>query len=232
MLAWVRSQLWSRRSVLQDWLGALPARQMDTFKTVTHKWNSFYVMGSVALQGALESCPDGDAICAAQQVRIAGELLSRLADDLIHGSEIMHDEARHLAIIPAVAPLEPASFRTSSVRWPISLSKLLHQVAFSERNQFFHKLRTLERTVEALISEFLDNTEILSESPTMPLVESWSAFERLHDDLNTCLREYEVVLKGFLRAVPPEIAPQIAARLEAPAEGRLRYVRRRATVSV
>jgi hypothetical protein len=232
VLAWVRSRWWSRRSVLQDWLGALPPRQMETFKTVTQKWNSLYVMGSVALQGAFELCPYGDAICAVQQVKISGELLSRLADELNHGSEIMQDEARHLAIIPAVAPLEPASFRGSSIRWPISLSKLLHQVTFSERNQFFHKLRALERTVEVLISEFQENTEILSESPTLPLLESWIAFERLHDDLNTCLREYEVVLKGFLRAVPLEIAPQIAARLEAPAEVRARSVRRAAEVSV
>ena len=231
MLAWVQSRLRSRRSVLQDWLGALPSQQMDTFKTVTHRWNSMYVMGSVALQGALELCPDGDARCAAQQAGIAAELLNRLAHELIQAIAIMEGEARHLAIIPAVEPLEPADFRSSSVHWPISLSKLLHQVTFSERNQFFHKLRTLERTVEVLTAEFLDNIDSFSEHPTFPPGELWAALERLHDDLNTCLRECEVVLKSFLRAVPPEIAPEIAARLETPAEVRVRSPRRGIAVS-
>jgi hypothetical protein len=186
-------------------------------------------MGSVALEGAFELRVNGNNRYAAQQAKIAGELLERLADDLISGCRIMEDEARHFADIPAVDPLDPANFRTPTILWSLSLSRLLHQVAFGARNRFFHKVRTLERTVEALADEF---SEVLADVVAIsPSVESWDALERLHDDLNTCLRESEVVLKSFLRALSPEVALPVLARLEAPPKRRVRPVRARDRVS-
>ncbi|MGA8268212.1 MAG: hypothetical protein WB787_10635, partial [Candidatus Acidiferrales bacterium] len=64
-------------------------------------------MGSVALEGSFELRDDGNDRCAAEQAKIAGELLARLADDLISACKIMEDEARHFADIPAVEPLDP-----------------------------------------------------------------------------------------------------------------------------
>lgn len=229
MLSRLRAYLFAHRSVLQDWIGALPPRQMQSFTNLRERWNSAYAMGSVALEGAFELRVNGNYRYAAQQAKIAGELLERLADDLISGCRIMEDEARHFADIPAVDPLDPANFRTPTILWSLSLSRLLHQVAFGARNRFFHKVRTLERTVEALADEF---SEVLADVVAVsPSVESWDALERLHDDLNTCLRESEVVLKSFLRALSPEVALPVLARLEAPPKRRVRPVRARAQVS-
>ncbi len=229
MLSRLRAYLFAHRSVLQDWIGALPPRQMQSFTNLRERWNSAYAMGSVALEGAFELRVNGNNRYAAQQAKIAGELLERLADDLISGCRIMEDEARHFADIPAVDPLDPANFRTPTILWSLSLSRLLHQVAFGARNRFFHKVRTLERTVEALADEF---SEVLADVVAIsPSVESWDALERLHDDLNTCLRESEVVLKSFLRALSPEVALPVLARLEAPPKRRVRPVRARDRVS-
>jgi hypothetical protein len=229
VLSRLRAYLFAHRSVLQDWIGALPPRQMQSFTNLRERWNSAYAMGSVALEGAFELRVNGNNRYAAQQAKIAGELLERLADDLISGCRIMEDEARHFADIPAVDPLDPANFRTPTILWSLSLSRLLHQVAFGARNRFFHKVRTLERTVEALADEF---SEVLADVVAIsPSVESWDALERLHDDLNTCLRESEVVLKSFLRALSPEVALPVLARLEAPPKRRVRPVRARDRVS-
>ncbi len=231
MLGWPWWQLSPRRSVLRDWLGALPQQQMDTYKCVTQRWNSIYGMGSVALEASYEMRSNRNFRRAEEQADVAAELLNRLADDLVHGIEVMHHEARHLAQVPAVEPIDPGHFRSPSVRWTISVSRLLHQVTFSERARFFNKLRTLDRTVEVLSDEFLQSIESLADRHSQESGILWSGFERLHDDLNTCLREAEVVLKCFLRAVPPETAPEIAARLEAPAIRRARPVRQRLEVS-
>jgi len=229
VLSRLPAYLFAHRSVLQDWIGALPPRQMQTFTTLSQRWNSGYAMGSVALEGAFELRVDGNDRCASQQAKIAGELLERLADDLISGCRIMEDEATHFADVPSVDPLDPANFRTPSILWSLSLSRLLHQVAFGARHRFFHKVRTLERTVEVLADEFSEVLEyaVARSSPADP----WDALERLHDDLNTCLRESEVVLKSFLRALSPEFALPVLARLEAPAQRRARPVRRRIAVS-
>jgi len=186
-------------------------------------------MGSVALEGAFELRVNGNTRLAAQQAKIAGQLLERLADELISGCRIMEDEARHFADIPAVDPLDPSNFRSPSILWSLSISRILHQVAFGARNRFFHKVRTLERTVEALADELSDVLEVVAATP--PPVDQWDALERLHDDLNTCLRESEVVLKSFLRALSPEIALPVLARLEAPPKRRVRPVRARDRVS-
>ena len=127
MLSRLRAYLFAHRSVLQDWIGALPPRQMQSFTNLRERWNSAYAMGSVALEGAFELRVNGNNRYAAQQAKIAGELLERLADDLISGCRIMEDEARHFADIPAVDPLDPANFRTPTILWSLSLSRLLHQ---------------------------------------------------------------------------------------------------------
>jgi hypothetical protein len=229
VLAWLRAYLFAHRSVLQDWIGALPPLQMQTFTALRQRWNSGYAMGSVALEGAFELRVNGKSRLAAQQAKIAGQLLERLADDLISGCRIMEDEARHFADIPAVDPLDPSNFRSPSILWSLSVSRILHQVAFGARNRFFHKVRTLERTVEALADELSDVLEVVA--ATSPPVDPWDALERLHDDLNTCLRESEVVLKSFLRALSPEIALPVLARLEGPPKRRVRPLRVRAQVS-
>jgi len=232
MLGWPWWRKSPRRSVLRDWLGALPQKQMDTFKCVTQRWDTIYGMGSVALEGAYELRRNGNSRGARQQANIAGELLGRLADNLVHGIEVMHDEARHLAEVPAVEPAEPGDFRSPSVYWTISVSRILHQVTFSERSRYFNKLRTLDRTVEVLSLEFEHTMDVLDRSGSQQDDPIWDGLNRLHYDLNTCLRECEVVLKCFLRAVSPEIAPEIVGKLEALPPRRTRPVRQHEEVSV
>ena len=44
--------------------------------------------------------------------------------------------------------------------------------------------------------------------------ESWKILESHHYDLNTCLREAEVLLKSFLRALPADQVSDFAAEMD------------------
>jgi hypothetical protein len=232
VLSRLRSYLFSRGSVPQDWVGALPSRHMSTFTTLSQRWNSTYVMGSVALDSALELRKQSNARGAARQARVAGELLNRLADELLSGCHVIEDEARHLADVPAVEPLDPADFRSASILWPVTFSRIFQQVAFGARNRFFYKVRTVERIVESLAADFSESLGDLRDTTPPSALESWDALERIHNDLNVCLRESEVVLKSFLRALTTPSAEQVLMRLEVPAHRRRRPSRHRAAVSV
>jgi hypothetical protein len=189
-------------------------------------------MGSVALESALELRHGGNSGDSVQQAVVAGELLGRLADELITGCRVMEDEARHFAETPAVEPLDPSDFRSPSVLWSVTVSNLVHQVAFGARNRFFYKVRTVERIVEALIFELSETLDEVGDARLRRTGElSWNLLEPLHNDFNICLRESEVVLKSFLRALTPEVAEGVLTRLEAPAQRRSRPVRRRTKVS-
>ena len=232
MLSRLRSYLFSRGSVIQDWIGALPPRHMITFTNVTRRWNCAYVIGSVALESALELRKGGNVRGATQQARVSGELLNRLADELVSGCHVIEDEAHHFADVPAVEPLDPAHFRSASIIWPVTFSRIVQQVAFGARTRFFYKVRTVERTVEALAADFSESLGDLRETTPASAFEPWDSLERIHNDLNVCLRESEVTLKSFLRALTATATEHVLVRLEAPADRRRRPARRHAAVSV
>jgi hypothetical protein len=77
-------------------------------------------------------------------------------------------------------------------------------VLLGERSRFFHKLRILSNTVEHLGSEFEQNAHDIAAGLSVKPAACWEQLDSLHYDLNTCLRESEVILKSFLHALPTE----------------------------
>jgi hypothetical protein len=198
----------ARRNVPEDWLAALPREKSHLFDAVVRDWECSYAMMSVALSDALSLRARGELVCARQQVSIAAHLFTRFAGALISACNTLSDRARHVIDLPLVEPLKTEFFRGDTAQSAASWNGLLHHVLFGGRSRFFHKLRILSGTVEQLDREFEQAAADISDGITIQPSVAWQSLDSVHYDLNTCLREAEVVLKAFLRALPAE---QLAA---------------------
>jgi hypothetical protein len=103
-------------------------------------------------------------------------------------------------------------------------------VLFADRSRFLQKLRILSETLESVIQEYDAAAEEVSAGVSVRPGTSWEALECLHYDFTTCLREAEVLLKSFLRALPAEQLTAFAAELSAPPSA-MRLRAKRATRS-
>jgi len=206
--------------VLQDWIGHLPSEKLQTFLQSTQNWNSEYSIASVTLNEAIDLWQQGRGREARQEVGFSADLVARLALLLVRACEVMEKEVRHFAELPVVEPLQQSNFRLPESQKAASWNGLMHKVLFAARNQYFYKLRALSGLVEYLASEFQANVDAISRSAGHPRGASraWSMLEPLHHDLNICLRESEVVLKSFLRALPAPMLSDVRLRLEATVE--------------
>jgi hypothetical protein len=198
----------ARRNVPEDWVAALPREKSLVFDGIVRDWECAYAMMSVALSDALSLRTRGELVCARQQVSIAAHLFSRFAQSLINACDTLADRGRHVSDLPLVEPLRTQFFRGDTAQSAASWNGLLHHVLFGGRSRFFHKLRILSGTVAQLDFEFAQAACDISEGISVQPSASWKALDSVHYDLNTCLREAEVVLKAFLRALPSE---QLAA---------------------
>jgi len=205
-----------RRDVPEDWLAALPRDKSQIFDAVVRQWECSYAMMSVALDDALTLRLRGELVCARQQVQITANLVARFAGSLIAACASITEAGRHVSDLPVVEPLKTQFFRGDTAQSAASWNGLLHHVLFGDRSRFFHKLRILSSTVEQLDREFdraaTDLAEGVSEQPGV----CWAALDSVHYDLNTCLREAEVVLKAFLRALPTEQSVTFSAMMSVP----------------
>jgi hypothetical protein len=205
-----------RRDVPEDWLAALPRDKSQIFDAVVRQWECSYAMMSVALDDALTLRLRGELVCARQQVQITANLVARFSGSLIAACASIAEAGRHVSDLPIVEPLKTQFFRGDTAQSAASWNGLLHHVLFGDRSRFFHKLRILSSTVEQLDCEFdraaTDLAEGVSEQPGV----CWAALDSVHYDLNTCLREAEVVLKAFLRALPTEQSAAFSAMVMAP----------------
>jgi hypothetical protein len=163
------------------------------------------------------------------EVGFSADIVARLALLLVRACELMEKEVRHFASLPSVEPLQQSNFRLAASQKTASWNTLMHKVLFAARNQYFYKVRALSGLVEYLATEFQANVDAIHRSNSQSRVNSraWSMLEPLHHDLNICLRESEVVLKSFLRALPPPMVSGIRVRLEATVETPSRAVRPR-----
>lgn len=183
-------------------------------------------MMSVALDDALSLRARGELICARQQARVAADLLARLATSLMSFCSTVTQRGRRIRKVPAVEPMKMEFFRGDTAQSAASWNGILHYVLFGDRSRFFQKLRILSETLEQLDREFEAAAEDIAKGISAQPGDCWKMLDCLHYDFNTCLRETEVVLKSFLRALPAEQLPAFAAELEAPvARKRLRRVR-------
>jgi hypothetical protein len=205
-----------RRFVSDDWIAALPREKAQLFEAVVRGWESMYAMMSVSLDEALSLRARGELVCARQQVSMTGELHDRLAFTLIDASNAMADRGRHISDVPTVEPLKPDFFRGDTAQSAASWNGILHHVLLGDRSRFFHKVRILSDTVERLNREFVDAAADISAGSCVQPGACWQSLDSLHYDISTCLRELEVVMKCFLRALAADQVSIFSRRLETP----------------
>jgi hypothetical protein len=206
-----------RRSVSGDWIASLPREKFQLFESVVRRWECAYAMMSIALDEALSLRSRGELVCAAQQMEVASELLSRLGATLIGACDAMASSGRHFIHLPPVHPLDSEFFRGGTARSAASWNGLLHKVLFTDRSRFYQKLRILSETLERLVREFSETTRGITETTSLESGSLWQAADFLHYDISTCLAEAEVVLKSFLRGLPGEHLDAFSTRLDTPA---------------
>lgn len=201
MGAWGSS---TRRSVSDDWICALPRDKSQTFDLLVASWESVYAMMSVSLDDSLSLKARGELICARQQVTVTAELFERVSSLLVSFCDVVERHSRHLHIFPSVHPLNIDFFRGDIGQHAASWNSILHRVLLGDRPRFHHKIRILSETLRRLNVEFHKATLAISKGSSVHPAESWKALDCIHYDLNTCLRENEVLLKSFLRALPAQ----------------------------
>ncbi|MGH9574921.1 MAG: hypothetical protein ACRD40_15495 [Candidatus Acidiferrales bacterium] len=201
MGAWGSS---TRRSVSDDWICALPRDKSQTFDFLVASWESVYAMMSVSLDDSLSLKARGELICARQQVTVTAELFERVSSLLVSFCDVVERHSRHLHIFPSVHPLNIDFFRGDIGQHAASWNSILHRVLLGDRSRFHHKIRILSETLRRLNVEFHKATLAISKGSSVHPTESWKALDCIHYDLNTCLRENEVLLKSFLRALPAQ----------------------------
>lgn len=204
MRAWGSS---ARRSVSEDWICALPRDKSKTFDLLVANWESAYAMMSVSLDDSLSLKARGDLVCAREQVAVTAELFDRISALLISFCDTVERHSRHFRSFPSVHPLNTDFFRGDIGQSAASWNTILHRILFGDRSRFHNKVRILSETLRRLDREFRKATASISSSSAYA-ADEWKSLDCIHYDLNTCLREVEVLLKSFLRALP---APNVGA---------------------
>jgi hypothetical protein len=205
----------SRRSVSDDWIAWLPRDKVQLFDAVVHRWETYYAMTSVSLDDALTLRARGELVRARQQVSISADLLTGLADSLVGACGVLSDRGRHISNVPNVAPLNPANFRGETAQTAASWNEFLHRVLFARRSRYFQKLRILSETLQKLTGEYNAAAEDVAAGISVQPGDSWDKLECTHYDFTTCLREAEVLVKSFLRALPGEQLNAFASAMDA-----------------
>jgi hypothetical protein len=185
------------------------------FDAVVHRWETFYAMMSVSLDDAFSLRARGELVRARQQVSMSADLLSRLAASLVGACAVLTDRGRHISNVPSVAPLNTENFRGETAQTAASWNEFLHRVLFASRSRYFQKLRILSETLQKLAAEYNDAAGDVAAGISVQPGDSWEKLECLHYDFTTCLREAEILVKSFLRALPAEQLSAFATDLDA-----------------
>ncbi len=191
-------------SVQQDWRAILPYAQGSLFIEHTDKLENAYVMLSVSLNEAITLRRNGDSGKACQEIEVVGELCSRLALRINAVLHAMSQHARHFGIVPNLSLLDADNFHSERAQRAARHSNLVSQVLLSERSQFLNKLNTLEELVDEISDDFIEIAKLLAAGVSKIPLRMWEFLEQSHFDLNTCLRETDVLLKSFLFVLPEE----------------------------
>jgi len=191
-------------SVQQDWRAILPYAQGSLFTDHTDKLENAYIMLSVSLNEAIALRRNGDSSKACEEIGVVGELCSRLALRINAVLHAMSQHARHFGIVPNLSLLNADNFHSERAQRAARKSNLVSHVLLSERSQFLNKLNTLEELVDDICDEFIEITKQLAEGISLLPLRRWEFLEQNHFDLNTCLRETDVLLKSFLLVIPEE----------------------------
>lgn len=208
-----------RRSISDDWVRALPSDRSETFQALAATWNSLYAMMSVSLDEAISLRARGDLVCAREQILVATELFDRLCTQLATFNEVIPQYSRCLKNFPEVRPLRSSFFRGTTCQSAASWNGFFHWVLFRNISRFHYKIRLLSDTVRRLEPEFRQATMAIAKASFADNRKQWTTLDCLHYDITTCLRENEVLLKSFLRALPAQYLPAFSADMGVPLAG-------------
>jgi hypothetical protein len=191
-------------SVQADWYGWLPDAKLYAFRVYSDEFETCYVMLSVSLDEALGLRESGFLRKSFQVVDVTPALCSRFTDRLQGLLSSLEEHAKHYGIVPAVAPLNSANFRSARAQHSARMSSLLSRVLLSQRAQFLSKITSLRDMVAELAVDFSDAADDLVNGAALNCSPLWLALDQDHFDLNTCFRETMVLLKCFLRVLPDD----------------------------
>jgi hypothetical protein len=164
-----------------------------------------YLMLSVSLDEAIGLRNAGSWCKLSQIVIIIPTLCGRLTVYLEAMLNTLEECSENCAVVPVVAPLDPANFQGKRGRRSAMKSSLLSHVLVSQRSQFLNKIRTLRKMVNYMGDNFCDAAnELNSQKVALQTQQLWAEMDFDHFDLNTCLRESLILLKCFLRVLPDE----------------------------
>lgn len=205
------------RRVCDDWIAALPRDKMCVFEVIIQRWECAYAMMSVALDEAITLRTGGQLVCAQQQVSVAADLFGRLACALTTACATLANRSERTRELPVVEPLRSRFFRGNAAQSAASWNSILHHLVFGNRPRFFHKLRILSAMIRELDGQFCERARDICERLCIQPSDCWKTLDSLHYDMNTCLREAEIVLKSYLRALPAEDLSILAEEFDASA---------------
>ncbi len=189
-------------SVQEDWAAWLPEEKDRLFDSILNELEISYSILSVTLNDAFNSCRQGKLVPAREQARMFGELFERLAARVRAVLRCLYEHGRQFGTFANTAPLRPGFFRSERARQVARSNSLLALIRFRTRTRFFRKLGALEEIVAGLQREAREIAQEVAEGTAVGWSKQWNCLEILDYDLNTSLREVEIVLKSFLCALP------------------------------
>jgi hypothetical protein len=196
--------------VQEDWVAWLPEEKDRLFDGILNELEISYSILSVTLNDAFNSCRQGKLAPAREQARVFGELFERLAERVRAVLRCLHEHGRQFGTFANTAPLRSGFFRSERARQVARSNSLMVLIRFRARTRFFRKLGALEEIVAGLQREARETAQEIAEGTGWR--KQWTCLEILDYDLNTSLRETEIVLKSFLCALPIEELPTFRQR--------------------
>lgn len=194
-------------SVQEDWVAWLPEEKDRLFDAALNEFEISYSILSVTLNDAFNLCRQGKIAAAREQARIFGELFERLGLRLRAVLRCLHEHGREFGTFANTAPLRPGFFRSERARLVARSNNLMALIRFRTRTRFYRKLGALEEIVAGLQREARKTAREIAEGIAVSWPNQWTRLEVLDYDLNTSLRETEIVLKSFFCALPIEELP-------------------------
>lgn len=189
-------------SVQEDWVAWLPEEKDRLFDATLNELEISYSILSVTLNDAFNLCRQGKIAPAREQARIFAELFERLGLRLRAVLRCLHEHGREFGTFANTAPLRPGFFRSERARQVARANNLLALIRFRTRTRFFRKLGALEEIVAGLQREARKTAQEIAEGIAVSWPDQWTQLEVLDYDLNTSLRETEIVLKSFFCVLP------------------------------
>jgi hypothetical protein len=194
-------------SVQTDWYGWLPDDKLQVFCGYFREFEACHLMLSVSLDEAVGLRDSGRVKQSLLALKVTPSLCGRLADRLEALLGALEEHARHYGLTPSVEPLEPANFSSGRGQRSARFSSVLSMVLLPQRLQFLNKIRALRGMVWELVKDFDDAAEELASGAVLECADLWSALIQNYCDVDVCFKESMVLLKCFLRVLPPDQLP-------------------------